>query len=588
MSVAGVAGYGMPGASVPPTPPSPPSPPPAPPQSYNLNTTVSDSGGTISSNPAGISCGADCSESYTSGTSVTLTATPANGYTFAGWSGDCTGAGSCVVQMNSNKSVTATFSQNAVDYRLNTSKTGNGTVSVNPAGTSCGSNCSEYKTGTNVTVTATAASDYTFTEWSGACQGTGACTITMSANRSVSATFTQNKTYYTLSATKEGNGTINGSPAGISCGAVCSHNYESGTPVNLTATADAGYTFSGWSGACTGTGPCSVSMNSNKSIIAIFTQNASYYTLTTNNSGNGTITSVPEGINCGSACTYEFRSATSVSLNAKPDNGYVFRGWSGACLGTDQCTVNMDTAKAVTASFSVMYTNILRVLFKGKGRIKSIRALNSGMGTATNTGIDCGEICVEEYASPTTVTLEAIPEDGYTFAGWSGACAGSGQCTVYVSGEEEVEAKFNVTSTGGSSGMPLAASNGGGGGCFIATAAYGSYLDPHVMVLRQFRDNVLLTNTPGRAFVKFYYANSPAIAKIISESEGLRFITRSALTPVVYAMAYPMETVIIFLAGLLILLLAIERRRKKMSQMGLPISDNYFRRGPRSAFVRVK
>jgi len=53
-------------------------------------------------------------------------------------------------------------------------------------------------------------------------------------------------------------------------------------------------------------------------------------------------------------------------------------------------------------------------------------------------------------------------------------------------------------------------------------------------------------------------------------------------------MAYPMETVIIFLAGLLILLLAIERRRKKLSHMGLAISDNYFRRGPRSAFVRVK
>ena len=589
MSVAGVAGYGMAGAPSSPAPPAPAPPAPAPPQSFNLNTTVSDSGGAITSNPSGISCGADCSESYTAGTSVTLTATPANGYTFAGWSGDCTGAGSCVVQMNSNKSVTATFSLNEAKYRLNTSKTGNGTVSVNPAGTSCGSNCSEYTTGTNVTVTATADSDYTFTEWSGACQGTGACTIAMTANRSVSATFTEDKKYYTLAASKEGNGTINGSPAGISCGAICSHSYESGTSVNLTATADAGYTFSGWSGACTGTGPCSVSMNSNKAIRAIFTQNAPYYTLTTNNSGNGTITSEPSGINCGSACTSEYASGTTVGLVAKPDSGFVFRGWSGACQGNDSCTVTMDTAKTVNANFSVLYTNILRVRYFGKGRIKSIIALFAGNGIATNTGIDCGDICVEEYASPTTVTLDAIPEDGYTFAGWSGACAGSGQCTVNVSGEEEVEARFNATS-GGSSGIPLAAGDGGGGGgaCFIATAAYGSYLDPHVMVLRQFRDNILLTNTPGRAFVKFYYANSPVIAQIISESEGLRFATRAVLTPVVYVMAYPAEALIIFLAGLLILLLAIERRRKKISHMGLPISDNYFRRGPRSAFVRVK
>jgi hypothetical protein len=581
---------GLPATPPAPPAPAPPAPAPAPPQSFNLNTTVSGSGGgTITSNPSGISCGADCSESYTTGTSVTLTATPANGSTFANWSGDCTGAGSCVVQMNSNKSVTASFSQNAVKYRLNTSKTGNGAVSVNPAGTSCGSNCFEYTTGTNVTVTATAYSGNTFTGWSGACQGTGACTIAMTANRSVSATFTQNKTYYTLSATKEGNGTINGSPAGISCGTICSHNYESGTSVNLTATADAGYSFSGWSGACTGTGPCSVSMNSNKAIRAIFTQNAPYYTLTTNNSGNGTITSAEGGINCGSACTYEYRSGTSVSLNPKPDNGYVFRGWSGACSGTDPCTVTMDTAKTVNANFSVLYTNILRVRYFGKGRIKSIIASFFGNGIATNTGIDCGDICVEEYASPTTVTLEAIPEDGYTFAGWSGACAGSGQCTVNVSGEEEVEARFNATS-GGSSGMLLAAGDGGGGGgaCFIATAAYGSYLDPHVMVLRQFRDNILLTNTPGRAFVKFYYANSPVIAQIISESEGLRFATRAVLTPVVYVMAYPAEALIIFLAGLLILLLAIERRRKNISHMGLPISDNYFRRGPRSAFLRVK
>ncbi len=599
-NVAGTAGYRVTGASTPPPAspappvappaPAPPAPAPAPPQSFNLDTNVSGNG-TISSNPSGISCGADCSESYTSGTSVTLTATPANGYSFAGWSGDCTGAGSCVVQMNSNKSVTATFSQNDVYYSLNVSKTGSGTLSSEPAGISCGADCSEsFLIGTNVTITATADSGYTFTGWSGACTGTGACTIPMTANRYVSATFTQKKTDYTLSISKNGNGTVSSNPSGISCGTDCYESYTEGTFVSLTATPADGHSFSGWSGACTGTGRCYLSMTSDKSVTATFTQDTTYYTLTTNNLGNGTITSEPAGIDCGSTCSSNFEARTPVELSVAADNGYTFSGWSGACTGKTTCRLTMDNTKSVTASFAVLRSYILTVSYRGKGRIRSIRALFSRTQATTNTGIDCGDICVEEYASPTTVTLEAIPEDGYTFAGWSGACSGTGACTVPVSEEITVEATFNPTSDGdGGSTLPLAAGDDdSGGACFIATAAYGSYLDPHVMVLRQFRDNILLTNTPGRAFVKFYYANSPAIAKTISKSEGLRFVTRSALTPVVYAMAYPMETVIIFLAGLLILLLAIERRRKKISHMGLPISDNYFRRGPRSAFVRVK
>ncbi|NLN38692.1 MAG: S8 family serine peptidase, partial [Smithella sp.] len=76
---------------------------------------------------------------------------------------------------------------------------------------------------------------------------------------------------------------------------------------------------------------------------------------------------------------------------------------------------------------------------------------------------------------------------------------------------------------------------GGGGGCFIATAAFGSPMEKHVGILQDFRDRCLLTNAPGKAFVKFYYEVSPAIAAKISQSTTGRFVTRAALMPLVGA-----------------------------------------------------
>ena len=86
----------------------------------------------------------------------------------------------------------------------------------------------------------------------------------------------------------------------------------------------------------------------------------------------------------------------------------------------------------------------------------------------------------------------------------------------------------------------------GGGGCFIATAAYGSYLDPHVQALRDFRDQHLLTNALGSAFVAFYYSNSPPIANYIAQHDLLRAIARYLLTPVVLLVKYPALALLLF------------------------------------------
>ena len=147
--------------------------------------------GTVISNPAGINCGANCSASYDGGTVVTLTATPAPGSTFEGWTGGgCSGTGPCTLTLTANTTVFARFG--VARFTLSVNREGSGAVTSNPAGINCGNTCSAaYNSGTPVTLTATPDFLFAFAGWSGGgCSGTGACTVTMTANTTVTARFT--------------------------------------------------------------------------------------------------------------------------------------------------------------------------------------------------------------------------------------------------------------------------------------------------------------------------------------------------------------------------------------------------------------
>jgi hypothetical protein len=162
---------------------------------------------------------------------------------------------------------------------------------------------------------------------------------------------------YTLAVGKAGSGagSVSSNPAGINCGATCTASYASGTNVTLTATASPGSVFSGWSGACSGAGSCSVSMTGARSVTATFSPAGTLMQLQVvrAGTGSGSVSSSPPGINCGATCTATFAAGASVTLTALADAPSVFTGWSGACSGTSTtCVVSMTQARSVAATFS--------------------------------------------------------------------------------------------------------------------------------------------------------------------------------------------------------------------------------------------
>ena len=220
----------------------------------SVSRSGNGSGRVYDSSSAGIDCGNSCSANLPADSSVTLVAEPGIGSTLTGWSnGGCpTTDLSCILTMSGDQSVTANFA--LLQYALNVSKSGNGTITGN--GINCGTSCSVLLDhGTAVSLTATPASGYLFSSWSGDCTtiSGNTCQATMDKARTISATFVVQPASYRISVTLNGSGSVSSSPKGISCGRTCSALFKTGSSVKLTATPAKKHTFKSWSGTvCNG------------------------------------------------------------------------------------------------------------------------------------------------------------------------------------------------------------------------------------------------------------------------------------------------------------------------------------------------
>lgn len=317
---------------------------------------------------------------YEQGTVVDVEAAPVStDWVFTGWSGDLSGlTNPTSITMDKDKSITATFKE---VLTLTVTSGGNGTVAREP-------DQDTYLTGDLVTITASPAAGYSFSNWSVDYTGTdNPATVTVNSDMTVQANFSQDS--YTLGLTA----TTGGSAAQVPAGPT----HLSGTPVQITATPDQGWYFSGWSGDHTGmTNPDNVTMDEDKTIVANFEQYN--YTLTLGSTLGGSAAQVPVGP--------LHPSGTDVTITATPETGYNFTGWTGSLTSPENpAVVDMDGDKTITANFA------------DKTYLLTVETDGTTDGTNPATVNPSGTFSVI-HAQSTVLQVTYIPV-GYEFVQWS-------------------------------------------------------------------------------------------------------------------------------------------------------------------------
>jgi len=240
-----------------------------------------------------------------------------------------------------------------------------------------------------------------------------------------------------------------------------------------------------------------------------------------------------------------------LDLVAEADSDYMFVNWTGdvtaiANVNGASTTITMNGDYSIVANFAEIPPDQF-----------TLTVSSSSGGSVTTPGE-----ASFAYDEGTVIDLEAEPEEGYSFVIWIGdvdeiADVIAASTTITMNDDYSIIATFKF-----------------GTGCFIATAAYGTPMADDIQVLREFRDEYLLTNPVGEALVDIYYRVSPPIAEFITEHPILRPIVRAGLAPAVAMSTVAVNTSLaekVAIAGLLVLLpvglaIWVTRRRHKSSQ----------------------
>jgi hypothetical protein len=386
------------------------------------------------------------------------------------------------------------------------------TISSTPGGsvTIPGEGMFLYDARTTVNLTAVSDDHYHFVGWTGDVDTIGNVTaastnITMDSSYSITANFALDPSYYSL--------TISSTPGGnVTEPGVGTFVYGNSTVVDLVAVSDDHYHFVEWTGDWTGNGTIAdiyaastnITMDNSYSITANFELDPGWYSLTVSSTDGGRVIEPGVGI-------YVYGNSTVVDLVAQPDTGYQFLKWTGnvttvADVNAASTTIAMNDSYSITASFE-----------SWQPEPKALLMISSTRGGSVTTPGEGSFV----YPLGATVSLVAEPDEGGQFVRWSGdvgtiADVYGANTTITMDSPYSIMANFS-----------------GAGGCFIATAAYGTPMAEEIQILREFRDEYLMTNAMGQALVDVYYRASPPIAEFITEHPSLKPIVRAGLSPAV-------------------------------------------------------
>jgi hypothetical protein len=460
---------------------------------------------------------------YDEGTVVDLVAEAEEGYRFVEWTGDVgtiddVYAAETTITMNGDYAITAEFVK---QYGLTISSTEGGSV------TEPGEEVFTYDEGMVVELVAEAEEGYRFVEWTGDV-GTiddvyaAETTITMNGDYAITAEFV--KQYgLTISSTEGGSVTEPGE--GV-------FTYDEGTVVDLVATPGEGYRFVDWTGdvgtiADVYDASTTITMNGDYSISANFVKQ---YDLTISSTEGGSVTEPGEGV-------FTYDEGTVVDLVAEPEEGYRFDAWTGD-VGTIADVYAAATTIAMNGDYSIT-PNFEEI---PPPPVYPTATTQAATGVTTNSATMNMNYTVGDF-SPVEVRFvyKKSADSAWSYTDWVSK-SGSGPyaeprtgLTFNTKYDFTAQLKYDDTVIEGTTLQFTTSTPPPWGGCFIATAAYGTSTAKQIDVLREFRDMVLLKNTIGSQFVALYYRFSPPVADFIAGNELLRTAVRELLIdPIVW------------------------------------------------------